>query len=403
VANLLPLTGAVVDPTAAPRVVAPPFDSLTDAQRRQLATDEDSFLGALPPPISPGHDLDVALARCRQRIADLARRGRFHTVDGPFLGVLELRTGARTTTAVVGDLAVDAYLDGHVLPHEHVRPARVGALARYLAVVGVASSPVAVTHRPHAAVAAATDTVTSHEPELAHRSADGVEVRWWTVRDPTTVATLTAAIDRVGTLFVADGHHRAAAVARARADGGDLDDRVLTAIVPVDHLAVLPFHRRAEGIADPAGTLRRLLADRGLDAEPLDGPAVPEEPGTVTVVAGDGWWRLDLRARRRGGVVDGLDVALVGRELLDPLVSLVPGAQVDPVAAPLGLGALTGPDAIGVALVGPDLEEILQVASAGEVVPPKTTYITPKLRSGVLLLPRSAEAHRLLGTRPTAG
>jgi uncharacterized protein (DUF1015 family) len=245
--------------------------------------------------------------------------------------------------------------------------------------------------------------VTSHEPELAHRSADGVEVRWWTVRDPTTVATLTAAIDRVGTLFVADGHHRAAAVARARADGGDLDDRVLTAIVPADHLAVLPFHRRAEGIADPAGTLRRLLADRGLDAEPLDGPAVPEEPGTVTVVAGDGWWRLDLRARRRGGVVDGLDVALVGRELLDPLVSLVPGAQVDPVAAPLGLGALTGPDAIGVALVGPDLEEILQVASAGEVVPPKTTYITPKLRSGVLLLPRSAEAHRLLGTRPTAG
>jgi uncharacterized protein (DUF1015 family) len=403
VATILPLTGAVVDPTAAPRVVAPPFDALTDAQRRQLAADEDSFLGALPPPIASGRDLDDALARCCQRVTELLRRDRFRTVDGTFLGVLGLRTEAGAMTAVVGDLAADAYLDGHVLPHEHVRPARVGALARYLEVVGVASSPVAVTHRPHAAVTAATAEVTSREPDVAHRSADGVAVSWWTVRDPRAVAALTDAIARVGTLFVADGHHRAAAVARARADGVDLDDRVLTAVVPADHLAVLPFHRRVEGIADPAAALGQLLADRGLVAHPVDGPTVPEAPGTVTVVAGDRWWRIDLRARRHPGVVDGLDVALVGRELLDPLVRLVPDAQVDPVAAPLGLGALTGPDAIGVALVGPALEEILQVASAGEVVPPKTTYITPKLRSGMLLLPRSAEAHRWLGTRPSVG
>jgi uncharacterized protein (DUF1015 family) len=401
VLDLRPFTGELVHADRARQVVAPPYDALAPEVRAALAaTDPDSYLGALPPggPAGDADALEAALVRCRDHLDALVAGGRYVPIDGAAVGVLVLATGDRRAVALVGDVPVAAFTDGRVLPHEQVGDARVHDLTRYLEVVEVASSPVALTQRPDAAVTAATDEVIrSAAPDVAYRAEDGVDVALWCVTDPAARDRLCAAVAGAGTAYLADGHHRAAAAARyadaVGAQPGDAAGRVLSAVLPTDHLAVLPFHRRLDGAltaADADGEVTALLdrlRDAGVAVDALDGPAAPGQPHHLTLTADGRWWHLDATVLTRpGDVVERLDVRLVERDLV-PLVTdrAVP---VVPVAAPLGLEALVVPGAVGVTLHPPSVDEVLAVADAGRDLPPKTTYIAPKLRSGLLITPR---------------
>jgi uncharacterized protein (DUF1015 family) len=401
VLDLRPFTGELVHADRARQVVAPPYDALAPEVRAALtAADPDSYLGALPPggPAGDAEALEAALVRCRDHLDALVAGGRYVPIAGEAVGVLVLTTGDRRAVAVVGDVPVGAFADGQVRPHEQVGDARVHDLTRYLEVVGVASSPVALAQRPDASVTAATDEVIrSASPDVAYRAEDGVDVALWCVTDPAARDRLCAAVAGAGTAYLADGHHRAAAAERYAAAVGarpsDAAGRVLSAVMPTDHLTVLPFHRRLEGALTAAAAehevtaLLHRLRGAGVTVEALDGPASPGRPHHLSLTATGRWWHLDASVLARpGDVVEALDVRLVERDLV-PLISdrAVP---VVPVAAPLGLEALVVPGAVGVALHAPSVDEILAVADTGRDLPPKTTYIAPKLRSGLLVTPR---------------
>ncbi|MFA9443977.1 DUF1015 family protein [Egicoccus sp. AB-alg6-2] len=401
-AELLPFVGHVVAGGGAHAVVAPPYDALTPAQRTAMAAaDPRSFLNVLPPSGPEVEaDLEHTLRACRRNLDRLLGDGHFRPIADPALAVVAIGTGADRATAIVGDLEVGAFTatgEDRVLPHERVRPARVANLVRYLEVVGIASSPVALTHRPHPAVPAATAAATARPPDVAYRDEAGTDLALWLVDDADLQAELRAAVAAAGRLFVADGHHRAAAVAAHRPGTG----RVLSAILPGDHLRILPFHRRIHGLGTPvpAEALLQRLRDRGLLLQPLDGASPPAVPGIVHLAIGGTWWAVDLRERRTGaGPVESLDARRAEREVLAPLLAAAedPGTDTDPandprvvaVPAPQGLASLAAPDVVGVALAPPALEDVLAVAEAGEVMPPKTTYVLPKLRSGLLVVSR---------------
>jgi uncharacterized protein (DUF1015 family) len=386
VVALQPIDGRIVAPDHAAAVVAPPYDVLTEAQRAELATGApDSFLSVLPtgPPTPEGLDANL------EALTRLVETGRFVPVERPFVGVLSLTAGGARTLAVIGDIEVEAYLDGRVLPHEHVTVDRVAQLVGHLDVVGIASSPVCVVHRPTAEVTRLTEQVLTDDPVVAFDAADGVEVALYLVTDPARQHGLSAAIDAAGTLFVADGHHRAAAVAQHGAA------TVLTAVVPSDQLRVLAFHRRVDGLGD--ATAARVLAafeDLGLSPEPLPSAFAPAAPGIVHVTVEGRWWAIDLRDRRAEGPVESLDVRLLERELLDPLgwsgaaAARDGGVEVTAVPGPVGLDALVRPGSVGLALHPPRIEDVLAVAEAGAVMPAKSTYLTPKLRSGLVVVSR---------------
>jgi uncharacterized protein (DUF1015 family) len=414
VVRLEPFTGSLVAGHRAQRVVAPPYDALRPDQREAMAAaDPDSFLGVLPPGGSED-DLDARLRACRASLERLLASGAFRPLPAPALALVTITDRDHRLTALVGDVEVAAFNDGRVRPHEATGERRVADLARYLEVVGVASSPVAVVHRPSDVVAEVVADVLPASPDVAFVADDGAEVTMRVVTDAAMLTRARAAVAAAGPLYVADGHHRADGVARFAAGGATAPtdpprtdprrDRVLTAVLPADQLRVLPFHRRVDGVALSPGELERWLAARGLAGDHLDVPTAPDVPGTVTVTDGTDWWRVDLRDRRREGPVASLDVRTVERELLEPLVAHAGGRvdgdgkgdgagdvgriEVVPVAPTLGLGVLARPGSVGVALAAPPLEAVLAVADAGETMPAKSTYVTPKLRSGLLLAPR---------------
>lgn len=397
------ITGCRVTDAHAPAVVAPPYDTLSPAERdARAAGDPATFLHVLPPRTVVDGDLEALFTANRAALDRLLAEGRFSPLPDVCLVVLTLTAGTETITYVVGNVAAAAYADGHILPHERVQADRVDQLAHYLDVVGAVSSPVCVIHRPDPAVTAALVPVLAARPEVALDAGDGLELALRVVADPATMAALTAAIDATGTLYLADGHHRAAAIAahveRHRLPADHPEAQVLTAVVAADQLTVLPYHRRVT--TDGRGGTPHLdvevahwLAARDLHVVPLDRPTVPDRPGTFTLAQHGRWWLVDARERCRPGAVEGLDVRLVEREVLGPLLGTDDPAhdpRVEAIAHPVGLEALDRPGTFGLALHPPGTEALLAVAEAGESMPPKTTYVTPKLRSGLLVVPWAA-------------
>jgi uncharacterized protein (DUF1015 family) len=396
VLELEPIAAHLVAPDHAATVIAPAYDALTSAQREAAIRDQpDSFLACLP----TGAPTTDGLAANRRVLDRLLTTGRFGPLQRELLLVLELTDAGRTVTAVLGDIDVAAYLDGRIRPHEHVRADRVAELARYLDIVEVASSPVCVLHEPDAALDATVTTVRQRGPELDVALPDGARLRLWSVTDPAIPASLGAAVSHLGACTVADGHHRAAAVAQRVGPAateppgrGGPARRVLTAFVPTDQLAVAAFHRRIDGLGEvTAGDLLALLATLGFDATPLPDARLPVTTGDVHLTVDGRWWRVHLGDRAGPGPTGHLDASIADRELVPGIATLAEGptpARVVPVAAPLGPAALEQRGAVGLALAPPTLADLLAVTGAGEVLPHKSTYLVPKLRSGVLVVPR---------------
>lgn len=404
--DLHPITPHLVTPEHAAGVIAPAYDGLTPQQREaHAATYPDSFLHALP-----SGRVDVETLRVNRRaLARLLDDGRFTGRWSQLLAVLELTDHGRQLTAVVGDVDVAAYLDGTIRPHEHVRPDRVADLTRYLDEVGYASSPVCVLHARSTDLERLTGAVRRAAPLVDASLPDGGTVRLWPVTDAARRVEVAAAVRSLGTPTIADGHHRAAAVARrlgaaaTRAPAAPAPGcrpspplpparAVLTALVAGDELTVEPFHRRIDGLGEvTADEVAAVLAERGLRLDPLPGPSSPERRGTVHLVVAGRWWRLELGDRARPEPGGWLDAAIVEHELLGPLGTLAPGPEPAPitaVAAPTGLGALDREGAVGIVLLPATVAELLAVTATGHVLPHKSTYLLPKLRSGVLLVPR---------------
>jgi uncharacterized protein (DUF1015 family) len=325
--------------------------------------------------------------------------GRFGPLQPGLLLILELRDAGRTLTAVVGDIDVAAYLDGRIRPHEHVRTVRVVELARYLDEVRIASSPVCVLHEPDEAFAAAVDSARQGPANLDVVLPDGAHLRLWSVNDPATQAVLRNGVRHLDGCTVADGHHRAAAVAHQvgpaaseEPHDGSPQRRVLTAFVPAGQFSVDAFHRRVDGLGEVTeDDLRAVLATRGLALEPLACAEAPRRRGDVHVTVAGRWWRVRVGDRPGPGLTGHLDASIADRELIDPITILAPGpapARVVPVASPLGLAALERDGSVGLALAPPSMTDLLEVTGAGEVLPHKSTYLAPKLRSGVVVVPR---------------
>lgn len=392
--RLEPFDGAIVDPRHAAAVIAPPYDRLdADERRAAAAARPDSFLRVLP--AGTAGDADGAELRAnRTALDELRRGGRFTPLPGPCLAVLRLDHAGSRTVGVVGDIAVAAFASGAIRTHEQVRPARVEQLVRYLEVVGTASSPIALVHRDDTDTAAASAAVMRRaDPDLDVTLDGDVRLRVWLVDDEVAQDELRRAFAEVAGLTIADGHHRvAAAAAFAAAHGpGRAADRLLVAAFPASGLTVGAFDRRIVG-AEATTHVLPVLAAAGITPTPIAPPTTRPSRHVAQLGMDRRWWSVPLHDVLTGGPLGNIDAAVVERILLTPLAARVPAVVVEPVpAAAAGPGEVPPTPDPGTALVRlhpPDVDTLIGAAMAGATLPAKSTYLGPKLRSGVFLVPR---------------
>ena len=391
-----PFEGYLVAAEWAGAVVAPLYDSLTPEERRRHADSHpENYLNAMRSVEEYASDQAPGAPALLERNARFVRRsveaGRF-VAQAPCVFVYRLASGDHVQRGVVAEMPIGAYLDGRIRRHEFTRVAREDALARYIDHVRTASSPVSLAYRADEGIRSRLDTATQARPAVFHTTEDGVEHEIWVVGGA-DAHSLISAFDSVSTAYLTDGHHRCAATARFSTAGADV--RLLVVLFPDDELRILPYHRVVRDLGrHSTESFLAGLAERFI-VEPLpDGDidtARPRARGEFAVRLDERWirFRLPDDQSRPPGPADGIDAAILQDRVIGPLLDIADPRDDE------RLGFVAGADGLqpleracregwraAFALHPTSMEELVAVADAGAVMPPKSTWFDPKPRSG---------------------
>ncbi len=397
-------------PRRATDVAAPPYDVVSTEEARLRAAGRPwSFLHVSRPEIDlpPGADpyAPEAYAKAREAMQRLIAVGVLIRDEQPSYYVYRVTAGAHRQTGVAAAAAVAAYTSGRIRRHELTRQDKELDRARQIEAVDAHTGPVFVMHRPNAAVAAVIAASADGDPLADVTEADGIRHQVWRVEGKDAEAAVTAAFEAMTGLYVADGHHRAAAavrVSRRRAGGHPLGSdasgaRFLIVSFPSDEVRILDYNRVIRDLNGhtPANLLEELAG--AFAVELADSPVRPARQHTFGMVLDGRWYRLVLRDAppAHASPLERLDVSLLSRLVLGPVLGISDprtDRRIDFVGGSRGLDALerlidSGTYAVGFSLYPTALDDLMAVADAGDVMPPKSTWFEPKLADGLLCLP----------------
>ena len=295
--------------------------------------------------------------------------------------------GDETYLGVVCDVAVQAIADGRVRGHEAVHQLRVDALIWHHARSNGPPALVMILHRAGPEFERALEEAQRSEPLLDFDGPHGYRQTVWRLDDGPATTALAAELGAAD-LYIADGHHRtAAALEEWRLAGKPPGAGLLCLVHPMDGLGLSAFHRRVSGPIDP-DRLLTLIAEE-LEVREVGGPPEPAV-GHLGLYVGSRWYAVHIPASRPPGAA-GLDVTILQSRVLDRLDPAPPGRvrTIDdvPSAEPLDqLVARCDVDRGALfTLAPPPPQALFEVADAGEVMPPKTTYFEPKPAAGIFL------------------
>ncbi len=405
-----PFAALRVHPDHAERVAAPPYDVLDTQEARALAADnEDSFLHVSKPEIDfpPGTDptSPEVYAAGRRALDRLVERGRLRREGEPCFYVYRLVMGEHEQTGVVGAASVAAYRQGRIKRHEHTNPDKVVDRARNADALNAHTGTLFLTYRSRPDLDEMVREITARPADTDIVAEDGVRHTLWVVASRRAVAFLREAFAAMPAVYIADGHHRSAAAellcswrrqARERGDKVAPAERFLAVLFPDEQVQILPYHRVVTTLGGRTDEeFLAALAER-FEVRPSATAVQPDAPGEIGLFLPAGWYRL--RARNRPSADDpvaGLDVSVLARECLEPLLGIVDprtDERIDFVGGIRGTAELErrvheGRAAAAFSLPATSLADVLAVADAGQVMPPKSTWFEPKLRDGLLVLP----------------
>ena len=402
---LAPFAGLRVAPHHADAVLAPPYDVLSTEEARAAAQGRPrSFLHVsrpeidLPPETPPG--APALYEGATAAFSRMIESGVLIRDTAPRFYAWRMEAQGRAQTGLVAAASLAAYEQGAIKRHESTRPPKVEDRARHIEALGAQTGPLLLIHRPDEEVRRLIAAACAGPPLCRSVQGGTVTHTLWQIDGADEIEALTERFDRIGTLYIADGHHRAAAAQTAAqamgAGTGEAAGRLLTVSFPADEVRILGYHRIVRGLngLTPAALLRQI--GQALGCEPADGPVAPEKPAHFGMYVEGRWYRLSAEsvAPASGAAVDRLDVSLLARLVLGPILGIGDprlDARIDFVGGGRGVEALAaavdGGDAtVAFSLYPTSVEDLMAVADAGAILPPKTTWFEPKLADGLVSL-----------------
>jgi uncharacterized protein (DUF1015 family) len=394
----------------AAKIPSYPYDVVDRDEARRLAGDDPySFLHVvraeidLEPEVGP-YDEQV-YDRARHNFRTMIESGWLVRDDEPAYYVYRLRMDDHVQTGIIGAAAVDDYLDDRIKKHEHTRPDKENDRVRVIQALGAHPGPVFLTHPADAGLASAVHGVVETEPAVRFTASDGIEHALWVVDDATTRAGIERRFGQVPATYVADGHHRTAAAARAceglrgglkAASGSESCNFFLAVHFPSDQVRVLDYNRVVRDLngLTPESFLEQVRS-AGFEITPGHAAKRPARRSTFGMYLGGSWYLLGAGPEivPTDDMLGRLDVSVLSDRVLGPILGVEDprtDRRIDFVGGIRGMEELerrvdAGDGAVAFALYPTSVEDLMRVADAGQVMPPKSTWFEPKLRSGMVV------------------
>jgi uncharacterized protein (DUF1015 family) len=393
-------------PARARDVLAPPYDVLTSAEARQRARGKPwSFLHVskaeidLPEGTDPYSDVVYATAAenlqrmIAERVLLRDARPHFYAYRTSWQG--RRQTGLACVAALAG------YENGRVRRHELTTPVKEADRVRQIEALNAQTGPVMMAY-PHAPeIDTLLKRATERDPDVAVTADDDVTHELWVIADAAPIEELTYAFEALPAVYIADGHHRSAAAARvseARGGAGARGDAshryFLSVIFPHHAMTILDYNRVVRDLngRTPEGLLGE-IGERFAVA-PSASPVRPTGPRELGMYLAGNWYLLKLRPELvpEGDAVGRLPVSLLGANLIEPLLGIADqrtDKRIDFVGGGRGLPELarrvdSGEMAVAFSLYPTQIEDVMAVADAGGIMPPKSTWFEPKLADGMV-------------------
>ncbi len=396
-----PFAGLRPAPEYAADVVAPPYDVLSSAEARLRAAGRPwSFLhiskAEIDLPESTGAYADEVYATAAASLRRMLDAGILRRDSQPCYYIYRLRMGEHVQTGLVAAASVQAYLENRIRKHEFTRPDKEDDRVRQIVALNAQTGPVLLACRSTAGVTGMLEMLATGTPEVEVTADDDIVHSIWVVRDIERIDRITREFDAMDALYIADGHHRSAAAARvAEEQGLTADSGFLAVIFPHSEMRILDYNRVIRDLAGmPPETLLASLTER-FSVQAETGPVTPSAPAQFGMYLAGQWYRLTLAPEWIAtDPVGRLDVSLLATHVLEPLLGISDprrDARIDFVGGIRGLGELSrrvdsGAMAVAFALFPTRMDDLMAVADAGEVMPPKSTWFEPKLADGLVSL-----------------
>ena len=392
----------------AAEVAAPPYDVMNEAEAREMVKGRPwSFLHISRPEVDLPEGTDPyapeVYAMAAQNLANMQREGILVRDPKPCYYVYRLTMGQHVQTGLVAAASVAAYDVGRIKKHEFTRPAKEDDRVRQIDALNAQTGPVFLVYPSTAVVDETLAGIAEGTPDMDVSAADGVRHEIWVVDDVAILAQLTEAFDAMEALYVADGHHRSAAGSRVGAarkaanpqhTGEESYNYFLAVIFPHNQMQILDYNRVVSDLngLEPQTFLARI--GEAFSVELSNQPVKPTAPAQFGMYLAGQWYRLRLDPQRipMDDPVARLDVSLLADNLIEPILGISDprrDSRIDFVGGIRGLQGLqqrvdSGEMQVAFSLYPTRMEDLMAVADAGEVMPPKSTWFEPKLADGLV-------------------
>lgn len=389
-------------PDKAPAIASVPYDVINTSEARKLAAGKpESFLHIIRPEIDLEEGIDEHADAVYDKGAANLRAYAQSAISvqeaTPALYVYRIVMGGRGQTGLFGCVAVSEYDDNTILKHENTRIVKEDDRTRHILTQKAHAEPVMLTYRDDKAIDDLIATVQKQEPLYDFEADDGIQHTIWKVETP---QPLVAAFGGIEKLYVADGHHRCKAASRAAETlPGEAETKEAAefayfpaVLFPMGQMHIMPYnrivYRLPQGKEAFLNTLRTTFNLEDNVSDPT-----PNLAGEICLYLGDHWHRMELPETQRTTVADTLDVARLSEFILEPLLGIHDPRTDDNINF---VGGIRGTDELeklvddgtadlAISMYPTQIEELVAVSDAGLLMPPKSTWFEPKLRSGLLV------------------
>ena len=407
-AQIKPFQGIRPKEGMAERIAALPYDVYSKAEAREAVCGKrDSFLNIDRPETQFGENTDMYAPKVYEKAHELlwkmVEEGKLIRDRERCYYIYELTMQGRTQTGIVACASIDDYLDGVIKKHENTRAEKEADRIHHVDACNAQTGPIFLAYRKNEILQRTVAAAKEKNPVYDFVSEDGIRHRVFVIEDKIQIKEIEDAFASIGEIYIADGHHRAASAVKVgmlrREQKKDYTGReefnyFLSVLFPDEELMIMDYNRV---VRDLNGLTEREFLNRVKEHFDVCKCAreerKPSRKGMFSMYLGGEWYSCQVRAGKENkDAVAGLDVSVLQEELLKPVLGIddpKTDERIDFVGGIRGLEELekrVDHDAeVAFAMYPTSIGELFAVADAGMLMPPKSTWFEPKLRSGLFI------------------